>query len=155
MCRLRAAVQRKLHGGFHWTELYLGALLALLGVLGAALLYWEWQQHKRKKDQARTAENLRFNADTAFLKRLIGQVRLIGTHGWQAIPCAAHSCRGGQAAHPRQPFLMPACTHPAEFASLHAQIVCYFLRLFILVVNAPSARHDSSVRSSCRDILLL
>ena len=98
MCRLRAAVQRKLHGGFHWTELYLGALLALLGVLGAALLYWEWQQHKRKKDQARTAENLRFNADTAFLKRLIGQVRLISTHGWQAIPCAAHSCREGQAA---------------------------------------------------------
>ena len=71
-------MQRKLHGGFHWTELYLGALLALLGVLGAALLYWEWQQHKKKKDLARTAENLRFNADAAFLKRLIGQVRTRG-----------------------------------------------------------------------------
>ena len=79
-----AAVQQKLHGGFHWTELYLGALLALLGVLGAALLYWEYQNHKRKKDLARTADNLRFNADANFLKRLIGEVRwrpwVIGIH---------------------------------------------------------------------------
>ena len=81
-------MQHKLHGGFHWTELYLGALLALLGVLGAALLYWEWAQHKRKKDLARTAENLRFNADANFLKRLIGQVRVCA----RALPGVCMPC---------------------------------------------------------------
>ena len=62
---------------FHWTELYLGALLALLAMLGAALLFWEWHEHRQKRDAFRTAENLRFNVDANYLKRLIGQVLLM------------------------------------------------------------------------------
>ena len=128
MCNAGAAVQRKLHGGFHWTELYLGALLALLSMLGAALLYWEWQQHKRKKDLARTAENLRFNADTAFLKRLIGQVR-----GWQrqsplalmlGLPSHAQSTPAQENSWlaSKQRSSMPGCMHAAQIPAMHAHL---------------------------------
>ena len=74
-----AAVESRMSDSFHWTELYLGALLALLAMLGAALLFWEWREHRRKRDGLRTAENLRFNMDANYIKRLIGEVPLHST----------------------------------------------------------------------------
>lgn len=74
--RVRAAAgQGRAGGGFHWTELYLGALLALLALGAVAALLWERRQRAARRDRARTAENLRFSADATWLKHLIGEVR--------------------------------------------------------------------------------
>jgi hypothetical protein len=62
-------------GGFHWTELYLGMLLALLAAAALAALLWARRQRQIRRDRARTAENLRFSADATWLKHLIGEVR--------------------------------------------------------------------------------
>jgi hypothetical protein len=72
---LCAAVNNKLHGNFHWFELYLGIALAMLAVACAAMLAWEWKERKRKRDEFRTATNLEFNVEPRALARLLGEVR--------------------------------------------------------------------------------
>lgn len=69
-----AAVNDKLHGGFHWFELYLGIALALLLLACAGMLAWEWRERKRKRDEFRTATNLEFNVEPRYLARLLGEV---------------------------------------------------------------------------------
>ncbi|BDA51337.1 Synaptotagmin-2 [Coccomyxa sp. Obi] len=71
--QLVAAVQEKLQSGFHWFEMYIGVLIALLMVGAAGYVAYLWNERKRKRDEFRTAHNLEANIEPRYLARLLGQ----------------------------------------------------------------------------------
>ena len=98
---MAAAGQGRAGSGFHWTELYLGVLLTLLAVAALAALLWERRQRSVRRDRARTAENVRFNADATWLKHLLGEARpspiTFSSECWKAPACAALACMSAYA----------------------------------------------------------
>lgn len=72
----RAEVKQKLQHSFHWFELYLGVLIALIAAAAVGFLIWEYYQKKQRRDRWRTKDNLEANVDGTFLARLLGDVSL-------------------------------------------------------------------------------
>lgn len=80
-------MQEKLQGGFHWFEMYIGVLMALLMVGAAGYVAYLWNERNRKRDEFRTAHNLEANVEPRYLARLLGQVHIETTKfcGTQAV----------------------------------------------------------------------
>ena len=73
-----AELERSLRHNFHWFELYLGILVAIVLMATAALLIWEVHQKKHQRDRWRTRDNLEANVDGKVLARLLGDVSPAG-----------------------------------------------------------------------------
>ena len=73
-CSWHAEFERSLRHNFHWFELYLGILVAIVLMGTAALLIWEANQKKHQRDRWRTRDNLEANVDGRVLARLLGDV---------------------------------------------------------------------------------
>lgn len=65
---------QKMQGTFHWFELYLGILIALLTMAAIAILACKYQQRRQSRDRWRTKDNLEAGVDGKFLARLLGDV---------------------------------------------------------------------------------
>ena len=71
---MHAEVQQRLQHSFHWFELYLGILLALISMTTAAILAWERHRRRQSRDRWRTKDNLEASVDGKYLARLLGDV---------------------------------------------------------------------------------